>query len=120
MITKAPSRHPNKVRVRFQLPPAIWADQVHLVGDFNGWSRTSHPLTCDRNDGSWYITLELERGHRYEFRYLVNGREWHNDWKADEYVANPYGATNSVVIAELPKEEPPLPEAEPDPAVQPA
>lgn len=102
MITKTPSKDPKKVIVRFELPPAIWADQVYLVGDFNGWNETSHPMKCNRDDGMWYLTLELDHGRRYQFRYLVDGREWHNDWKADDYVPNPFGGTNSVVFTVLP------------------
>jgi len=102
MIYKLASRDPHKVFVRFELPPAIWADQVHLAGDFNDWNHTSHPMVSNRDDGIWYIVLELERGKSYEFRYLVNGREWHNDWKADQYVPNSFGGTNSVVFADLP------------------
>jgi 1,4-alpha-glucan branching enzyme len=97
MIKKMPSKDPNKMIIRFELPSAIWADSVHLVGDFNDWSQTSHPMMRDRVEGTWYITLELKRGKEYQFRYLVNGREWHNDWKADKYVPNPYGGANSVV-----------------------
>lgn len=97
MIHKMPSRDPTKVLVRFELPPAIWADSVYLVGDFNNWNETSHPMRRDRDDPTWYIVLELDRDKEYEFRYLVNGRDWHNDWKADKYVPNPYGGTNSVV-----------------------
>jgi 1,4-alpha-glucan branching enzyme len=105
MITKTPSRDPGKVIVRFELPPAIWADRVHLVGDFNDWNETSLPMRCDRDDGTWYIFLELERGREYQFRYLVNGHEWHNDWKADDYVPNPYGGMNSAVSTTVQLEE---------------
>jgi 1,4-alpha-glucan branching enzyme len=98
MITKRSARDPQKVLVTFELPPEIWADQVFLVGDFNDWSKTTHPMLPHREDGTWYITLELERGKAYQFRYLVNGNEWHNDWKADDYVPNPFGGTNSVVL----------------------
>lgn len=98
MITKTPSQDPNKVMVRFELPSVIWADHIHLVGDFNGWDLTSHPLARDRSADNWYIVLELERGHEYQFRYLANGTDWHNDWKADKYVPNPYGGMNSVVV----------------------
>ena len=97
MIRKMLSPDRNKLIVRFELPSAIWADSVHLVGDFNDWSETSRPMMRDRLDGTWYVTLELELGNEYQFRYLVNGHEWHNDWKADKYVPNPYGGTNSVV-----------------------
>lgn len=97
MIHKIPSKDPLKVLVRFELPPAIWADSVYLVGDFNNWDQAAHPLARDRADGTWYVVLELERDREYHFRYLVNGYEWHNDWRADGYAPNPYGGTNSVV-----------------------
>lgn len=32
------------------------ADEVRLIGDFNGWNHDSHPLTRDEN-GNWIITL---------------------------------------------------------------
>ncbi|MCD6301942.1 MAG: isoamylase early set domain-containing protein [Anaerolineae bacterium] len=86
----------TKVRVTFRLPSTIWADSVHLVGDFNDWSRTSHPLRHTR-DGEWEISMDLEEGKTYQFRYLVNGSDWQNDWNADRYVSNPFGGENSVI-----------------------
>ena len=97
MIHKIPSKDPLKVLVQFELPPAIWADSVCLVGDFNNWDQVTHPMTRGRDDATWSIVLELDRDREYQFRYLVNGVEWHNDWKADGYAPNPYGGTNSVV-----------------------
>jgi 1,4-alpha-glucan branching enzyme len=86
-------------RVTFTLPSSIWADTIHLVGDFNHWNRTSHPLQRDR-EGGWQITLDLEVGRVYQFRYLRDGREWMNDNQSDAYVANPYGSDNSVVVTD--------------------
>ena len=103
MIHKSPSGDPSTMLVRFELPAAIWADSVHLVGDFNGWNERSLPMMRDRSDGTWYIILQLERGQEYQFRYLVNCSEWHNDWNADRYVTNPYGGTNSVVSTITPE-----------------
>lgn len=97
MIKKEPSERENFVKVTFTLPPAIWAETVHLAGDFNNWNKTSHPLVWDRQEEVWKITLELPKGAEYQFRYLVNGTEWHNDWHADKYAPNPYGGDNSVV-----------------------
>jgi len=97
MIHKMPAKDAHKVLVRFELPSAIWADSVSLVGDFNNWDHGAHPMARDRGDATWYAVLELEREREYQFRYLVNGAEWHNDWKADGYAPNPYGGTNSVV-----------------------
>ena len=98
MIKRMFSTDADKITVRFELPPAIQADTAHLVGEFNDWNETSHPMTRDNHNNTWHITIELERGKAYQFRYLVNGREWHNDWDADKYEPNPFGGTNSVVI----------------------
>ncbi len=97
MIKKMPATDPDKMTVRFELPAATWAESAHLVGDFDGWNETMHPLERDRLDDIWHFTLELGKGNDYEFRYLVNGHEWHNDWKADRYGPNPHGGSNSVV-----------------------
>ena len=35
------------------------ADEVRLIGDFNGWDRESHPMTRGEN-GVWEIRLEGE------------------------------------------------------------
>ena len=86
-------------RVTFSLPDSIWADAIYLVGDFNQWNRTSHPLRRDR-EGGWRITIELEPGRVYQFRYLRDGQEWLNDSQSDAYVANPYGSDNSVVVTD--------------------
>jgi 1,4-alpha-glucan branching enzyme len=86
------------VRVTFELPSAIWAERVALVGDFNNWDPDKDQMFPSRSDGNWRITLELKAGRSYQFRYLVNGRDWHNDWHADEYAPNEFGTDNSVVV----------------------
>ncbi|HIC89977.1 MAG TPA: glycoside hydrolase family 13 [Anaerolineae bacterium] len=98
MIRKRPSPNPGRVLVTFELPSAIWAERVNLVGDFNNWDTTATPMEQSKDDSAWRVTLELEAGREYQFRYLVNGTEWHNDWHADEYVPNEYGGDNSVVV----------------------
>lgn len=48
------------------------AQSVYLVGDFNGWDSTSHPMRR-REDGRWFIEVQLRHGyHRY--RFLVDGK----------------------------------------------
>ncbi len=98
MIRKEPSSRPGYVLVTFELPAAIWAEQVAVVGEFNNWDKQRHFLQQDRRDATWRITLELAAGQRYQFRYLVNGTDWHNDWAADEYVPSRQGSDNSVVL----------------------
>ena len=97
MIFKEPSAVPGKLRVTFELPASIWAERVHLVGQFNEWDRARTPMRQTGPDGGWRVTLELERGVAYQFRYLIDGETWYNDYTADSYVANEYGSDNSVV-----------------------
>ena len=50
--------------------------------------------------GEFKVALDLEAGRDYSFRYLIEGREWENDWAADRYVPSGIeGAENSVVTA---------------------
>ena len=97
MIYKEPLPDGQHVRVTFELPSAIWAERVNLVGDFNGWDTSQGEMHQTRANGNWRITLVLDAGQEYQFRYLVNGRDWHNDWHADKYARNQYGTDNSVV-----------------------
>ena len=69
-----------------------------LVGDFNDWDKQATPMKR-MEDGSFKVTLSLRKGKKYQYRYLLNGAIWENDWKADEYVPSQFGGTdNSVVI----------------------
>lgn len=97
MIIKRSGKTAETLAVTFQLPAVVWADRVNLVGDFNEWSLTMTPLTRQDETKPWEVTLELPRRRTFQFRYLVNGYHWENDWHADRYVPNPFGGENSVV-----------------------
>lgn len=88
----------DRVRVTFTLPDSIWASAIFLVGDFNDWNRTSHPMRQD-SDGRWTLTVDLEPGRAYQFRYLADG-EWMNDNQADAYAFNQYGSHNFIVVTD--------------------
>ena len=48
------------------------AKSVCLIGDFNGWNATAHPMRRQL-DGTWLVQVKLHHGyHRYLF--LVDGR----------------------------------------------
>lgn len=80
------------------------AESISLAGDFNCWSSTETTLT-KRKDGSFSVTLDLEAGKEYQFRYLFNGTRWENDWEADKYIPAPFSNTdNSVVVCVAPAE----------------
>ena len=48
------------------------AKSVNLVGDFNEWDVTSHPMER-RVDGWWFLQVRLTHGH-HQYRFLVDGR----------------------------------------------
>jgi hypothetical protein len=85
-------------KATFMLPgeAAPRARTVAIVGDFNNWNRDATPLKKLGN-GDFAVTVELEAGKEYCFRYLIDGQRWENDWHADRYVRSPYGAEDSVV-----------------------
>lgn len=97
MIKKEPTGKKDLVRVTFELSSTLWAERINLVGEFNDWDTTATPMTRSRSDANWKATLELPAGRRYRFRYLVDGKDWLNDWHADDYLENPYGSYDSVV-----------------------
>ncbi len=97
MIYKEELPGTDNVRVTFELPSSMWAERVNLVGDFNGWATDKDEMRQSRNNGNWRISLVLPKGREYQFRYLVNGQDWQNDWHADKYTENKFGTDNSVV-----------------------
>lgn len=100
MIHKTISPKSGYVRVLFELPSCLWADRIYLVGDFNQWDKNATPM-YQEHDGVWRATVDLQRGSRAEFRYLVDG-QWHSDNHADGFAENNFGVSNSVVHASLP------------------
>jgi 1,4-alpha-glucan branching enzyme len=87
-------------KVTFRLPKEAVdeAEKVTVVGDFNNWEKNATPMDKLKS-GEFKTIIELEPGNEYEFRYLIDDREWENDWDADKYVPTPYGeGDNSVVV----------------------
>jgi hypothetical protein len=64
----------ESVAVLFRLPTSIWADTVHLVGDFNGWSTSATPMR--RGEQYWEVTLLLTPNNTYAYAYLLDGIDW--------------------------------------------
>jgi 1,4-alpha-glucan branching enzyme len=102
MIHKQSSANENKVIVTFEIPGSIWADQIHLVGDFNGWDRHALPFHYNRRE-NWEVQLELDKGHEYRFRYLIDEEDWGTEWQEDRHVMGSDGADDSIVIARVPR-----------------
>jgi 1,4-alpha-glucan branching enzyme len=90
----------NLARVTFSLPRSIWADQISLVGDFNGWDRMAHPLRRGQ-DGTWIVSINLETGRSYKFYYLSDGTDRMYDAQAGELCPLLAPASITVAAAEV-------------------
>ncbi|MFZ4547627.1 MAG: isoamylase early set domain-containing protein [Bacteroidales bacterium] len=73
------------------------AENLTLVGDFNGWDETANPMKKAK-DGTFSVSVEMESGIEQQFRYLADGKIWLNDEAADKYTISSLGSENSVVI----------------------
>ncbi len=79
------------------------AEKVAIAGDFNSWSSTDTPLKVNKK-GDFSVKLTLEAGKEYQFRYLLDGKRWENDWNADKYIPAPFSHTDNSVVICIPSE----------------
>ena len=86
-----------KVGFKVSKELANGASRVNLSGEFNNWNETSDEFNALK-DVSFTLTLDLETGRNYQFRYLLDGLSWVNDEAADAYQDNGFGSQNSVII----------------------
>jgi 1,4-alpha-glucan branching enzyme len=80
MILQLPLNN-HEVVVLFRLPAQIWANSVHLVGDFNSWSTSATPMR--RGEQYWEARLRLRAGERYFYAYLIDDTDWCSELPGD-------------------------------------
>ncbi|MEA2022021.1 MAG: zf-HC2 domain-containing protein [Candidatus Caldatribacteriota bacterium] len=69
---------------------------VAIAGDFNGWNHENNLLEDSDGDGIWTGTLKLEPG-RYEYMFVLDGKEWVPDPNALRFVNDGFGNRNSIL-----------------------
>ncbi len=82
--------------VTFTIDPGVGAQTAAVCGDWNDWSTDTDVMRRDA-EGGFSLTVDLQAGRIYRFRYLLDGERWDNDWAADAYVPNSFGGDDSVV-----------------------
>jgi len=87
-------------KVTFRLPKEALADakKVFLVGDFNSWDQEKEEMKILK-DGSAKTMVDLEVGKSYEYKFLIDGKKWENDWRAEAYVTNGVDANENSVVS---------------------
>lgn len=85
---------PSTILVRLVvLQPS--ARTVQVAGDFNGWNPASTSLE-QISGGAWAVTIPLKPG-RYEYMFVVDGKQWIADPFAAEQSDDGFGARNAVL-----------------------
>ena len=90
-------KHECKVTFTLVENIADSSNRVNLVGDFNNWNIESIPMERLKS-GDYSVSINLEKGKEYQFKYLVEGLGWLNEKEADKHVVNLFQTENSVVI----------------------
>jgi len=99
-LKKQYSKTKQVCKITFVLEKELVANatKVTLAGDFNNWDMENTPLKKSKN-GEFKTSLELENGREYQFKYVIDGREWINETEADKFVPNEFQSENSVIVA---------------------
>ena len=102
MSLKKEYNEKNKLcKVTFGLPKGIIdsASHVCIAGEFNNWNIESLPMKKLKS-GEFTISVNLNKGKEYQFKYVIDGHDWRNEIEADRHVPNEYMSENSVVVIE--------------------
>jgi len=71
-------------------------EKVNLFGSFNGWNRENLPMTHDKKNRVYSVSIPLEPG-TYQYKYNLQGKEILDPDNKDS-IPNGLGGYNSVVF----------------------
>ncbi len=87
----------GKVRVTFSVPAIYCKDCLYLVGWFDEWDESVYRMECTP-EGDWSLTLELDPGCEYQYRFRTADGSWLPDPSAPTPPAQ-FGTNASFVIS---------------------
>ena len=96
MIKKAADKN-DQVKVTFVMPYSEGQAALSVVGDFNDWQPGATKMV-KRNNGTCSVSISLDAGKRYLFRYFGEDGVWVNDEAADAYEVSEHGTDNCVLL----------------------
>jgi 1,4-alpha-glucan branching enzyme len=99
MALKTPQNKEKSRRVSFCLRASNNIHEVILMGDFNQWNPTAHPMKKDKY-GVWRKQVLLLPG-TYEYKFKVDG-EWQMDPDNPLTCLNDYGTRNNFIVINEP------------------
>ena len=85
-----------KVSFKVSAEEANGAKKIQVLGDFNNWDEKA-PAMKSLKSGDFTQTINLDAGKEYQFRYLMDGKNWANDAAADGKINNNFDEHNDTV-----------------------
>jgi 5'-AMP-activated protein kinase regulatory beta subunit len=98
-MKKQVQKSPKRRRITFSFDAPKVAN-VSLVGEFNNWDPSKHPMKCNAN-GKWTKTVVLDPGI-YEYKFVAD-ENWVADPQNSHARLNCYGTFNSLITVSTPK-----------------
>jgi len=95
-MIKRTNESDSKVKVTFVLPYEQGQPAVSVVGDFNNWDAAANKLV-KRSNGTCSVSVTLDAGKTYRFRYYSADGVWSNDSEADGYEVSEHGSENCLL-----------------------
>jgi len=86
----------NLVPVTFALE-ATAAEEVSVIGSFNGWDPDRHEMNLNKETNRWALTIMLPPG-QHEYAFLINGEKVIADPKSTFTRSDGFGSRNSVIF----------------------
>ncbi|MEX1020156.1 MAG: isoamylase early set domain-containing protein [Litorilinea sp.] len=96
MLKRETTKHTNQIKVTFVVPDDPDLPRISVVGDFNNWDPEAHKLVR-RSNNTRSVSLLLDAGAHYAFRYYTEEGRWFNDEAADGYAENEHGTQNGLI-----------------------
>jgi len=88
----------GKVFTEFRFDPAAYDGKIHsvaLAGEFNLWDKNSNRLQPNADSTEWLVQMPLANG-RYEYKYVINGRNWISDPGNPRKISDGWKGLNSI------------------------
>lgn len=89
--------------IKFTIPVHLVeeANSAHVLGEFNNWTPGEQSKMTLQEDGSLAVSIPLEIGKNYQYRFFLNDGRWLNDPAAQGYQEQVnYFTANSIVFVE--------------------
>jgi len=88
----------DKALVTFVMPSSKGYRGLYLIGWFDEWHESVYRMQST-DDGSWFLTLELESGCEYQYCFRTDDGKWLCDPDMP-LVSYPFIPKNSLVLSE--------------------